>query len=211
MRPAPMGATREQQDRDRAVMGAAVSAAIVLAAAVLSACTPESRNTLPPEDRVAADMRFVGTWVTNMMGTEYRARVRALDERTLAVRFTETSHFAGRVSAPLETEHVLSFYRVGGQEIVAARGPGLQEDTGPVYRFATYRFGGPDSVALYFLSEQDIYPRVHAARLLGRIRGRDPLFRDILLLEGPERLAGLMRSETPARLFSVTFGPFARR
>lgn len=192
-------------------MAPPITALILLAAALLAACTPESRNTLPAEDRVQADMRFVGSWVTSMMGTEYRAAVRALDERTLSVRLTETSRFAGRSSAPRETGHELTFYRVGGRDIVAARGPGLDEGGGPVYRFATYRFGGDDSVALYFLSEQVVYPRVHASHFLGRIRGRDPLFRDILLLEGPQRLAGLVRSDAPARLFSVTFGPFARQ
>jgi hypothetical protein len=192
---------------------------IGFAALVMTACTPESREGLPETFRVAPDLRFVGAWRGGneagvLQGDEVVARLQVDPAAPLDLLMTANETWRttrGPHSRVLQGR--LRFYNVAGRQIVAIQrldADGKAASDEATWRFATYRFGGNDGLALYFMDEEQVRRRVNNGILHGKIRGGEPEFPDVLLMEGPDNIAALVRTVEPATLFTARLGPFTR-
>ena len=197
----------------RAYLTSLIAAAATLALAV--GCTPESKNGLPEDFRIAPEARFVGVWKggnddANLPGTTLAARlsvdpaepldlIAEIDETWRSTRGDHKRALKGR----------LRFYDIAGRRVVAV----LREDGPPdtrAWRFATYRFGGDDSLLLYFMDEKRLYEQINNGALHGKIRGGEKEFPDLLLTAESDKIAALIRTSDPAQLFTARLGPLAR-
>lgn len=188
---------------------------IAFAVVLLAGCTPESKNGLPEDFRIAPEARFVGNWQggnddAGLPGTSVAARLTVdpaepldliadIDETWRSTRGEHKRALKGR----------LRFYDIAGRRVVAI----LREDVTPerrTWRFATYRFGGDDSLVLYFMDEARLYTQINNGALHGKIRGGEKAFPDLLITADASAVAGLIRYSDPAQLFSVRLGPLAR-
>ncbi len=198
----------------RAYLTFLIAAAATLALAV--GCTPESKNGLPEDFRIAPEARFVGAWQggnddANLPGTTLAARLSVdpaepldliadIDETWRSTRGEHKRALKGR----------LRFYDIAGRRVVAV----LREDGPPetrTWRFATYRFGGDDSLVLYFMSEARLYEQINNGALHGKIRGGEKEFPDLLVTAESDKIATLIRTSDPAQLFAARLGPLARQ
>ncbi|HEU0071504.1 MAG TPA: hypothetical protein VFS04_09430 [Alphaproteobacteria bacterium] len=197
----------------RAYLTPIIAAAATLALGV--GCTPESKNGLPEDFRIAPEARFVGAWQggnddANLPGTTLAARLSVdpaepldliadIDETWRSTRGEHKRALKGR----------LRFYDVAGRRVVAV----LREDGSPearTWRFATYRFGGDDSLVLYFMSEARLYEQINNGALHGKIRGGEKEFPDLLVTAESDKIATLIRTSDPSQLFAARLGPLAR-
>ncbi len=181
----------------------------------LAACTPESRRGLPEDFRIAPEARFVGVWrggneVGALQGSEITARLTVDPAEPLDLLLDgEENWRSTRGSHRREVKGVLRFYDIAGRRVVAIqRLDGTAEDR--TWRFATYRFGGDDSLLLYFMDEPRLRQLIFNGALHGKIRGGEPEFPDLLITAESDKLAALIRSSDPATLFTTRLGPLAR-
>jgi hypothetical protein len=192
---------------------------IGFAALLLASCTPESREALPESFRVAPDLRFVGAWrggneVGVLQGDEVLAQLKVDPAEPLDLLMTARETWRttqGPHSRTLQGR--LRFYNVVGRQVVAVQrldADGQADSEAATWRFATYRFGGNDGVALYFMDEEQMRWRVNNGILHGKIRGGEPAFPDVLLMEAPDNVAAIIRTVDPAVLFTARLGPFTR-
>jgi hypothetical protein len=193
-----------------------IIAILSLALAGLAACTPESKNSLPEDFRIAPEARFVGLWRAGnepgqLQGTQIAVTVRVdpAEPLDLTVAIEETWRTT-RGAHQRDLRGRLRFYDVAGRRVVAV----LRENGTPAertWRFATYRFGGDDSLVLHFLDEKRLYERIHNGALHGKIRGGEKEFPDLLITAEPDKLAALIRVSDPFTLFTARLGPLARQ
>lgn len=185
-------------------------ALLVCCAVLVGACTPESARPLPESMRVTPDERLIGTWRARLLGNDHVAVVSAGDRGTLEVRLTTHAVGNSRPEDAITSRHVLAFYQFHGRRLLVERGPSLF-DHKPVYRFADYDIAADGTLMLRFLSE-DAFDRV--AKPVGlrmEIRGRDPVFRDLLVTDYAETTAAVLGTRPVAELFALSYGPFVRQ
>ena len=187
-----------------------------LGALALAACTPESKNGLPEDFRIAPEARFVGLWRAGnepgpLQGTEIAATVRVDPAEPLdLIAAIEENWRTTRGAHRRDLRARLRFYDVAGRRVVAM----LREDGTPAertWRFATYRFGGDNSLVLYFLDEKRFYELINNGALHGKIRGGEKEFPDLLITAEAEKIAALIRTSDPFTLFTARLGPLARQ
>ncbi len=182
---------------------------LVLPAIGLYGCTPESRNSLPEENRVAGDSRLLGVWRAEPDSDDFRVQVSQRDPLEFAAVTTETTK-TEQGSRTHRVEYRLHFFDVGGSPILAIQEPGQAPGREPAWLLATYRFDDTNSAALFFMDEERIRLLVQGGHLPGAIRGADTQFPEVLITAPPAALAELIRSNEPARLFTARVGPFIR-
>lgn len=190
---------------------------LILCAGVgLAACAPESRRGLPEDYRIAPDARFVGVWrggneVGVLQGSEVTARLTVDPDEPLDLLLAgEENWRSTRGLHHRAVTGLLRFYDIAGRRVVAIqRRDGTAEER--TWRFATYRFGGDDSLLLYFMDEPRLRQLIFNGALHGKIRGGEPEFPDLLITAEPDKLAALIRSSDPATLFTARLGPLARQ
>lgn len=197
-------------------MRARLSHLVIFAAlALAAACTPESKNGLPEDFRVAPEARFVGVWRGGnedggLPGATLAVAVRVdpAEPLDLLAAIDETWRTTrGEHQRALRAR--LRFYDISGRHVVAV----LREDGTPderTWRFATYRFGGDDSLVLHFMDEPRLYTQINNGALHGKIRGGEKEFPDLMITAAPERIAALIRTSDPFLLFTARLGPLAR-
>lgn len=191
------------------------SVLIVCAGLVLAACTPESRQGLPEDFRIAPDARFIGAWrggneVGALQGSEITARLVVDPAEPLDLLLAgEENWRSTRGVNHRDIKGVLRFYDIAGRRVVAIRRLDGAADE-QTWRFAIYRFGGGDSLQLYFMDEPRLRQLIFNGALYGKIRGGEPEFPDLLITAEPDKIAALIRSSDPAALFTARLGPLAR-
>jgi hypothetical protein len=192
---------------------------IFFTATLIAACTPESRETLPESFRVAPDLRFVGTWrggneVGLLQGDQVVVQLKVDPAAPLDLLMTANETWRttqGPHQRKLQAR--ARFYNIVGRQIVAVQrldADGKANGDEATWRFATYRFGGNDGMALYFMDEEQMRWRVNNGLLHGKIRGGEPQFPDVLLIEDSANIATIIRTVDPAVLFTARLGPFTR-
>lgn len=185
---------------------------LIVVGFAVAACTPESTHNLPESDRIAVDARLLGTWHAHILGNDHVAVVTRGAPGTLDVVLRSvTDAGAKRGLAPRVTHHVLRFYDIDGTRVMSEEGPSMAQPDRRVFRFATYRFAADGSVTLLYLDQHEIWKVVSSLRLPGKIRSKDPLFRDLLVTASADQLVAFMRNIRPAALYDVAFGPFVRQ
>jgi hypothetical protein len=188
---------------------------LIIAGLGLAACTPESRQGLPEDFRIAPDARFVGAWrggneVGVLQGSEVTARLTVDPTEPLDLLLAgEDNWRSTRAVYRRDVKGVMRFYDIAGRRVVAIkRLDGAAGDQ--TWRFATYRFGGDDSLVLYFMDERRLYEQINNGVMHGKIRGGEPEFPDLLISAEPDKIAALIRTSDPAMLFTARLGPLAR-
>lgn len=171
----------------------------------LSACTPESRNTLPDENRIAPDARLLGQWRAEPDSDDFRIHVSRRDGLEFSVATTETVG-GGAARRIHKVEYRLRAFDVGGRSILAVQELGRD----PAWRFVIYRLSGDDSVTLFTMDESPVRQLIEAGRLPGTVSGAAADFAEVMITASPARLVALIRDEDAARLFSTRLGPFVR-
>lgn len=189
----------------RVWLGSLVAASL----AVLFACTPESRNSLPDDMRVAGDSRLLGIWRAEHDSDDFRIQVSQRDTREYAAVTTETVK-TEQGSRTHRVEYRLRFFDVAGTSILAIQELGQGAGREASWLLATSRFETDDVVALFFLDEERIRLLVQGGILPGTVRGADTQFPELLITAAPAALAELIRANDPARLFTARLGPFMR-
>lgn len=174
----------------------------------LFACTPESRNSLPDEMRVAGDSRLLGLWRAEPDSDDFRVQVSQRDAREFLAVTTETAK-TEQGSRIHRVEYRLRFFDVGGRSIVAIQELGGTSGREPSWLLATYGFDG-NSAALLLMDEERIRLLIQGGRLAGTVRGADTQFPELLITAPPAALAELIQGNDPARLFTARVGPFIR-
>jgi hypothetical protein len=181
----------------------------------LLACTPESRRGLPEDFRIAPEARFVGVWrggneVGALQGAEVTARLTVDPAEPLDLLLVAEENWRStRGTHRRDVKGVVRFYDIAGRRVVAIqRRDGTAEER--TWRFAIYRFGGDDSLVLYFMDEPRLRQLIFNGALHGKIRGGEPEFPDLLITAESDKLAALIRSSDPATLFTARLGPLAR-
>lgn len=175
----------------------------------LFACTPESRNSLPDENRVAGDSRLIGLWRAEPDSDDFRIQVTRRDALEFAAVTTETAR-TEQGSRVHRVEYRLRFFDVGGRAILAIQELADKPGREPSWLLATYRFDDANSATLLLMDEERIRLLVQGGQLPGAIRGADTQFRELLITAPPAALAELIQSNDPARLFTARVGPFIR-
>jgi hypothetical protein len=181
----------------------------------LAACTPESRRGLPEDFRIAPDARFVGAWrggneAGALQGSEVTARLTVDPAEPLDLLLAgEENWRSTRGAHRRDVKGVLRFYDIAGRRVVAIqRRDGTADEQ--TWRFASYRFGGDDSLVLYFMDEPRLYILLRNGALHGKIRGGEREFPDLLITAEPDKIAALIRTSDPATLFTARLGPLQR-
>lgn len=173
---------------------------------LLTACTPESRNSLPGGDRIAPDERLIGHWHATFESADYIADVTRVDPLTLHIVLTETLPIGQHPVT--KTGYLANTYAVGGRTVFAFH---EMEPVPANWRFAVVLFSGDDRVSLMFMNEKFVRNEVFRSAFSGIIRTDDPTFPDVLITAKPGEIANLIRNTDEARLFNVPFGPFERQ
>jgi hypothetical protein len=188
---------------------------IVIASLAVAACTPESRQGLPEDFRIAPDARFVGAWrggneVGVLQGSDVTARLSVDPAEPLDLLLAgEENWRSTRGPHRRDVKGVLRFYEIAGRRVVAIkRLDGAPDEQ--TWRFASYRFGGDDSLVLYFMDEKRLYEQINNGALIGKIRGGEREFPDLLIVAEPDKIAALIRTSDPATLFTARLGPMQR-
>lgn len=172
----------------------------------LVACTPESRDSLPAENRVAPDGRLIGLWRDESDGDDFRIEVSRRDEREYAVVTTET--IGGGAEKRLhKVEYRLQAFDLAGRSILAVQE--LERD--PAWRFLTYRWSGDDDITLFTMDETLVRQLIESDRLSGTVKGATTNFVEIMITASAAQLAALIGAADGARLFSYKIGPFQRQ
>ena len=182
---------------------------LLLIVPTLFACTPESRNNLPDENRVAGDSRLLGLWRAEPDSDDFRIQITQRDPLEFAVVTSETSKTdrGGRIHI---VEYNLRFFDVDGRQILAIQELNRAAGDDPSWRFATYRFDEANRATLSLMSEDRIRQLVQGGQLPGTIRGADTQLPEVLIIASRAKLVELIRSEDPAKLFTARVGPFVR-
>lgn len=188
---------------------------IIIAGLTVAACTPESRQGLPEDFRIAPDVRFFGAWrggneAGALQGSAISARLTVDPAEPLDLLLAgEENWRSTRGAHRREVQGVLRFYDIAGRRVVAIkRLDGAADEQ--TWRFAIYRFGGDDSLLLYFMDEKRFYFFINTGALLGKIRGGEPEFPDLLITAESDKIATLIRMSDPAILFTARLGPLQR-
>jgi hypothetical protein len=181
----------------------------------VAACTPESRQGLPEDFRIAPDARFVGAWrggneVGVLQGSAIGARLTVDPAEPLDLLLAgEENWRSTRGPHRRDVKGVVRFYDIAGRRVVAIkRLDGTADEQ--TWRFAIYRFGGDDSLVLYFMDEKRFFAFINNGALPGKIRGGEPEFPDLLITADSEKIATLIRTNDPAALFTARLGPLQR-
>ena len=175
----------------------------------LFACTPESRHSLPDENRVAGDSRLLGVWRAEPDSDDFRIQVSQRDPLEFAAVTSETAK-TEQGSRIRIVEYRLRFFNVGGTQILAIQELAPAPGRDPSWLFATYRFDEKNDAALFLMDEEHIRLLLQSGRLPGTIRGAETQFPEILVTASPAELVELIRSNDPERLFTARVGPFVR-
>lgn len=175
----------------------------------LCACTPESRNSLPDENRVAPDARLLGHWRAEPDSDDFRIQVSQRDPLEFTAVTSETVKTEKGTRIHIVEYRVRSFDVDGGQ-ILAIQELGQALDREPSWLFATYRLDEKNGVALFMMDEKHIRQLILGGDLPGVIRGAETQFPELLITATPEALAELIKGSDPERLFTARVGPFVR-
>jgi hypothetical protein len=175
----------------------------------LLACTPESRNSLPDENRAAGDSRLLGLWRAEPDSDDFRIQVSQRDPQEFLAVTTETAK-TEQGSRVHRVEYRLRFFDVGGRSILAIQELGERQRREPSWLLAAYSVDEGNGAMLFFMDEERIRLLVQGGHLAGAIRGADTQFPELLITAPPAALAELIRSNDPARLFTARVGPFIR-
>lgn len=172
----------------------------------LAACTPESRNNLPAENRVALDERLIGEWRDESDSNDFRIQVSQRDELEYAVVTTET--IGGNGGTRLhKVEYRLQAFQLSGRSVLAVQE--LERD--PAWRFLTYRWNGDDDITLFSMDEAPIRDLIDSGQLPGTVKGASTSFVEIMITAPAAQLASLIGGADGARLFTYKIGPFQRQ
>lgn len=172
----------------------------------LAACTPESRNNLPAENRVAPDARLIGHWRDESDSDDFRIQVSRRDEREYAVVTTETIG-SGAEKRLHKVEYRLQAFELAGRSILAVQE--LERD--PAWRFLIYRWSGDDDITLFTMDETPIRQLIDSGQLPGTVKGAATSFVEIMITAPAAQLATLIGGGDGARLFTYKIGPFQRQ
>lgn len=186
---------------------------LIFALLALCACTPESRNTLPDDYRIALDERLLGTWRPESDGDDFRIQVSERGPREFAARTSESVTTESGGTRIRFVEYRLQEFDVEGRRILAiqelVQTPGREAS----WLFATYHVSQRDdttSVSLFLMDETHVRRLVQSGQLGGTIRGAETQFPEVFITAPPEALDDLIRNTEPSRLFTLRAGPFAR-
>lgn len=172
----------------------------------VAACTPESRNTLPAENRVALDGRLIGHWRDESDSDDFRIEVSQRDARDYAVVTSETIG-SGAEKRLHKVEYRLQAFELGGKSILAVQELGRD----PAWRFLTYRWGGDDEITLFTMDETPIRQLIDSGQLAGTVKDAATSFVEIMITAPAAQLAALVGGADAARLFTYQIGPFQRQ
>lgn len=179
---------------------------LVVPILALTACTPESRNNLPVENRVAPDARLIGQWRDESDSDDFRIDVSRRDDQEFAVVTSETIVNGGGKRLH-KVEYRLQAFEVAGRAILAVQE--LERD--PAWRFLTYRWNGDDDITLFTMDETPIRALIDSGKLAGTVKGATTSFVEIMITASAAQLATLIGGAEGAQLFSYKIGPFQRQ
>ena len=175
----------------------------------LFACTPESRNSLPDENRIAPDARLLGQWRAEPDSDDFRIQVAQRDPLEFSAVTSETVKTEKGTRIHI-VEYRLRAFDIGGRTILAIQELGQALTREPTWLFATYRIDGEDGAALFLMDESRIRQLILGGDLPGVIRDSETQLPELLITATPSALAELIRDTEPARLFTARVGPFVR-